>query len=508
MFKKVFIKKGKNERKGDFMKKVISLILSMAMVLSLTVLSFAAEGETTPTTYSITINNSTEGHTYEAYQIFTGDLSDKTLSNIKWGSGVSANGQSELGDAATKAGTLKTEENAKDFAKEVAPYLTTAAGSTSTVTGGKYVINGLAPGYYLIKDKDESLAGKDDAYTSYILEVVKNVTVDPKSAGTTSQKKVKDTNDSTGETTDWQDSADYDIGDKVSFELKGVVADNYSSYKVYKFAFHDKMSAGLTFDKNSVKVYVDGNEVKSGYEVVTTGFNDGCTFEVRFANLKDIGSVHAGSAITVEYEATLNENAVLGSKGNPNTSYLEYSNNPNDEQGGETGKTPEDTVIVFTYKVVINKVDSDKQPLANADFTLEKYNKEKDKWEAVTVVKNEAGTSFTFKGLDDGNYRLTETKTPDGYNTIDPIEFKVTAGHDILADNPQLTSLNGEAISGSITLASNVTEGSLSADIVNNKGTELPSTGGIGTTIFYVVGAVLVIGAGVLFVTKRRMSTR
>lgn len=489
------------------MKKVISLILSMAMVLSLTVLSFA-EGDTTPATYDITINNSAEGHTYEAYQIFTGNLSESTLSNIVWGSGVSEAGQTALGNAASKAESLKTTEDAKAFAKEVAPYLTTAAGSTSTVTGGKYVISGLAPGYYLIKDKDDSLTGKDDTYTSYILEVVKDVTVDPKSAGTTSEKKVKDTNDSNGETTGWQDSADYDIGDRVPFELKGVVAKNYSSYKVYKFAFHDKMSAGLTFDKDSVKVYVDGNQVRSGYEVVTTGLDDGCTFEVRFANLKDIEGVLGGSVITVDYEATLNGDAVLGSEGNPNTSYLEYSNNPNDEQGGETGKTPEDTVIVFTYKVVINKINSDKQPLKGAEFTLEKYNKKTDKWEAVTVVKSEDGTSFTFKGLDDGDYRLTESKTPDGYNTIDPIEFTVTAGHDILSDNPQLTSLNGEATSGSITLASNVTEGSLSANIINNKGTELPSTGGIGTTIFYVVGAVLVIGAGVLFVTKRRMSTR
>lgn len=483
------------------MKKVISLILSMAMVLSLTVLSFA-EGEGP---YSITINNSTAGHTYEAYQIFTGDLSGNTLSNIVWGSGVSEAGQTALGDAAAKAETLKVEADAKAFAKEVAPYLTTAAGSASTVTNGKYVISGLTAGYYLVKDQDKS---NPDAYTSYILKVVKDTTATPKSDVPEVEKKVKDTNDSTGETTGWQDSADYDIGDSVPFQLKATLADNVKDYTTYKVVFHDTLSKGLTY-KNDAKVYINGTET-NGFTVTSTVNTDGTT--TLTVSCDDVKALGAGdsSVITVEYTATLNENAVLGSAGNPNEVYLTYSNNPNKSESGnnETKDTPKDVVIVFTYKTVINKVDSNNNPLTGAAFTLEKYNKETDKWEAKTVVKNEAGTTFTFSGLDDGKYRLTETTTPAGYNTIDPIEFTVTAEHDILSDNPTLISLSGNATTGQITFTSILSDGSLTTDVVNKSGTTLPETGGIGTTIFYVVGAVLVIGAGVLFVTKRRMSTR
>ncbi|MCI5484375.1 MAG: prealbumin-like fold domain-containing protein, partial [Clostridiales bacterium] len=130
-----------------------------------------------------------------------------------------------------------------------------------------------------------------------------------------------------------------------------------------------------------------------------------------------------------------------------------------------------------------------------------------DTWTTVKeFTVDETTTSFTFSGLDDGNYRLTETVTPAGYNTIDPIEFTVNAEHDVLSDNPALTSLSGNATNGELTFTSNTTEGSLSADVVNNAGSTLPETGGIGTTIFYVLGGVLVLAAVVLLVTKKRMS--
>ena len=237
-------------------KKLASLLLALVMVLSLAVTAFADE----PTTYSITNNNSTAGHTYEAYQIFTGDLAtneagNKVLSNIVWGSGVSEAGQTALGDAAAKAETLKTEADAKAFAKAVAPYLTTAAGSANTVTDGKYVISGLAAGYYLVKDQDGSLTGDADAYTEYIIKVVSDTTATPKSSVPTVEKKVKDTNDSTGVTSDWQDSADYDIGDSIPFQLKATLADNVSSYTTYKVVFHDTLSKGLTYNKGDEKGY-------------------------------------------------------------------------------------------------------------------------------------------------------------------------------------------------------------------------------------------------------------
>ena len=509
-------------------KKLASLLLALVMVLSLAVTAFADE----PTTYSITINNSTAGHTYEAYQIFTGDLAtneagNKVLSNIVWGSGVSEAGQTALGDAAAKAETLKTEADAKAFAKAVAPYLTTAAGSANTVTDGKYVISGLAAGYYLVKDQDGSLIGDNDSYTEYIIQVVGNVTATPKSDVPEVQKKVKDINDSTDTTkTDWQDSADYDIGDSIPFQLKATLADNVSSYTTYKVVFHDTLSKGLTYN-NDAKVYIDGTET-NGFTVTATVNADGTTtLTVSCDDVKALNAVNS-SAITVEYTAKLNENAVLGSAGNPNEVYLEYSNNPNKSEEGnnETGETPKDVVIVFTYKTIINKVDSENAPLTGAAFKLEKLIKGKDgAADTWTTVKeftvDETTTSFTFSGLDDGQYKLTETKTPVGYNTIDPIYFVIEATHDETADAPTLKTLNayltdangnkqtemkdGESVNidlGTVDL----TAGSITTTVVNQSGSKLPSTGGIGTTIFYVLGGVLVLAAVVLLVTKKRMS--
>lgn len=487
-------------------KKILGLLLAMVMMMSVAITAMAEE------TYSITINNSTGGHTYEAYQIFTGDLSTneadaKVLSNIVWGSGVSEAGKTALGDAAAKAETLKTEADAKAFAKEVAPYLTTAAGSASTVTDGNYVISGLAAGYYLVKDQDGSLTGDNDSYTEYIIKVVSDTTATPKSDKPKVEKKVKDTNDSTGVTSDWQDSADYDIGDSVPFQLKATLANNVSSYTTYKVVFHDTLSKGLTY-KDDAKIYIDGKET-NGFTVTSTVNADGTTtLTVSCDDVKALGAGNS-SVITVEYTATLNNNAVLGSSGNPNEVYLEYSNNPNKSGAGnnETGNTPEDVVIVFTYKTIINKVDGEDQPLTGAEFTLKKYNKKTDEWEAITVVKNGEGTTFTFSGLDDGDYRLTETKTPAGYNTIDPIEFTITAEHEVLSDNPALTSLSGNATDDKITFGSDVTEGSLSANVVNKAGSTLPETGGMGTTIFYVLGAILVLGAAIMLIAKKRMSS-
>ena len=509
----------KGEKEMKHMKKLTGVLLALVMTLSLATTAFADE-----TTYSITINNSAEGHTYEAYQIFTGDLAEKdgkkVLSNIVWGRGISEAGKTALGDAAAKAETLKTEADAKAFAKEVAPYLTTAAGSANTVTDGKYVISGLAAGYYLVKDKDDSLSGDADAYTEYIIRVVGDATAEPKSDVPEVEKKVKDINDSTDDAmTDWQDSADHDIGDSVPFQLKATLADNVSSYTTYKVVFHDTLSKGLTYNTDA-KVYIDGTET-DGFTVTPTVNADGTTtLTISCDDVKVLGAGNS-SVITVEYTATLNSNAVLGSAGNPNDVYLTYSNNPNKSESGnnETGNTPKDTVIVFTYKTIINKVtknpDYDPEvegseeyiPLTGAEFTLEKYNKETDKWEAITVVKNDKGTTFTFSGLDDGDYRLTETKTPAGYNTIDPIEFTVTAKHDVRSDDPALTSLSGNVTTGELTFTSSTTEGSLSADVINNAGATLPETGGIGTTIFYVLGTILVLGAGVLLVAKKRMNS-
>lgn len=477
-------------------KRVLALTMAMLMVFAMTVTAFADENDQ----FAITINKANAGHTYEAYQIFTGKLSDGVLSNVEWGSSVSEDGKAALGEAKAVTASLDgaSTEQAQEFAKTVSAYLTTPVASVETVDGTNK-ISGLEAGYYLVKDKDDSLTDTEESYTEYILRVVSDVTVTPKADTTTVVKKVKDTNDTTGATTDWQDSADYDIGDDVPFQLTATLAANVASYDTYNLVFHDTLSAGLTYN-NDYKVTFEGNDVT---EYFTESY-EGTALTFACSDVKAFGATN-NSVIVVEYTAELNENAVLGSAGNPNTVYLEFSNNPNHSGNGdnENGKTPDDTVIVFTYKVVVNKVDENQEALAGAEFTLVKKLADGTTKE-IAVVKTEAGDEFSFKGLDDGDYILTETVTPDGYNSIDPIEFTVAANHDILSDNPALTSLTGDVTTGEIDFVVNNSEGSLSTIVMNQKGSTLPATGGAGRVLLYVVGAILVLGAGVVIVARKR----
>lgn len=486
-----------------YFKKIASLVLALALALVLAVPAMAAD------TYSITINNSATGHTYEAYQIFTGDLAtkdgEKVLSNIVWGSGISEAGKTALGDAAAKAETLKTEDDAQAFAKAVAPYLSTIAGSANTVTDGKYVISGLAPGYYLVKDKDGSLNSENnDSYTNYIIRVVGDATANPKSGVPVVEKKVKDINDSTGVTSGWQDSADYDIGDTIPYQMTATMGD-LSGYDHYYVEFVDTMTHLTYTGITSVKV---GDTTLNAGQYTVDWDGTTKTLKVIIMDVKAYGAT-TGTKVVVEYTATLDAAANIGSAGNPNEVYLVYSNNPNNTGDGtskpsDTGKTPQDKNIVFTYKVVVNKVDKDKTPLEGAGFTLYKKNTS-GAYEAIgSELKGGDMTTFIWSGLDDGDYKLVETTTPAGYNTIADIEFTITAGH-VDGDNPYLDTLSGDVTSGTATFTAVVGDGSLTTDVVNQSGSTLPETGGIGTTIFYVLGAVLVVGAGVVLVTKKRM---
>ena len=494
------------------MKRAINALVAVLATVAMAVAGFMGAG-TAFADEANTITGPKNGHTYEAYQIFTGDLADGKLSNVKWGSATAKNGTA-VTDAELKTVTdlasKSVNDNAQATANAIAAYLTSDAQPTATIDDTNPTAQ-VPSGYYLIKDQDPAEGTKLDAYTTYIVKVVdQNVTVAPKSDVPSFEKKLKDSNDTEGTLSDWQDAADWDMGDDVPFKLEGTVASNYASYKTYYFAFHDVEERGLTFNKDSVKVYVDNTAITSGYTVVTEGLTDGCTFEVKFADLKRISAVKAGSKIRVEYTSKLNENAVIGEQGNVNKAKLQYSNNPNDEQGGEngpTGETPWDNVIVFTYKTVINKVDDENQPLKGAEFTLSKKMKD-GSTTTVAVVKDSEGTTFTFNGLDDGDYVLTETKTPAGYNSIKPITFTVTANHTITWEGEDrdtiLTDLSGNAASGEITFTPTDDKSELDTSVVNKPGSSLPETGGMGTIVLYAAGAVLVIAAGVYFGLKKK----
>lgn len=492
------------------MKRAINALVAVLATVAMAVAGFMGAG-TAFADEANTITGPKNGHTYEAYQIFTGDLADGKLSNVKWGSATAKNGTA-VTDAELKTVTdlasKSVNDNAQATANAIAAYLKSDAQPTATIDDTNPTAQ-VPSGYYLIKDKNNTVPD-GQAATTYIVTVAGNVTITPKSDVPSFEKKLKDSNDTEGTLSDWQDAADWDMGDDVPFKLEGTVASNYASYKTYYFAFHDVEERGLTFNKDSVKVYVDDTEITSGYSVVTEGLTDGCTFEVKFADLKQISAVKAGSKIRVEYTSTLNENAVLGKHGNVNKAKLQYSNNPNDEQGGEngpTGETPWDNVIVFTYKTVINKVDDKDQPLKGAEFALSKKMKD-GSTTTVAVVKDSEGTTFTFNGLDDGDYVLTETKTPAGYNSIKPITFTVTASHTITWEGEDrdtiLTSLSGNAASGEITFTPTDDKSELDTNVVNKPGSSLPETGGMGTIVLYAAGAVLVIAAGVYFGLKKK----
>lgn len=510
-----------------------SLLAACAMA---PVFTLAAEGDpVTPPTYSISINNSTVGHTYEAYQIFTGDLVDGVLSNIKWGTGITEEGKTYFGDASEKAETLVSEDDVKAFAKEVAQYLSDEKISDD-YTDSSYSLTVPTAGYYLVKDADNSLADDaNDSYTRYIVEVLGTKTgINPKASIPSVIKKVKENEKdvtSTGQAfageenynvgEQYNDVADYSIGDSVPFKLYGTLPSTLVDYDSYYYCFTDTLASSLTAPlEGDVKVYIDDVEVEQGGNLRVTV--SGQNISIAFEDVKAAGAV-AGSIVTVEYDAVLNSDAVIGLPGQENKVDLTYSNNPNEiyaptlndeeiDTPDDTGKTPEDKVIVFTYKIEATKVDGTDNTitLPGAEFKL----LNSDKTKAASVVDGKFvewvdvtnGTTLTtpstgiisIAGLDDGTYYLRETKAPDKYNLLEE-DFEIEI--DATTVNNQVWSGNAtDALTGAL-----ADDGTVSGLIENNKGTTLPGTGGIGTTIFYLGGGAMAAIGGIYLISKRRM---
>ncbi|NMN01067.1 Gram-positive pilin backbone subunit 2, Cna-B-like domain-containing protein [Bifidobacterium sp. DSM 109958] len=538
-------------------KALLGLIAAVAMLFTGLATGTAAVADTggqTNNTYSITIKNGTEGYTYEAYQVFKGDLSDSTLSNIQWGDGVNG---TELLAALKDDETLKdTFKNAKDaadvaaklssdnvqkFAEIVSDHVTAAQSSVDSPTNGKYVISNLAAGYYLVKNTKVP-TGVDAAYSKLIIKVTDNVEAESKMDKPKVTKKVKDVNDSTGAVSDWQDTADHDINDWIDYKLDGTLPADYDAYNTYSYTFTDTLSEGLTYDGNNeshkVKVYVvnkgaDGKEVETaitdGYTVdavkdddgkLGAPYENGTTLTVAFADLKS-ATVDGGVKITkdsiirVTYQAQLNDHAKVGSTGNPNEVTLTYSNNPTKEG---TGTTAPDKVTVFTFTLNVNKyVDSVSNKKPGAKFTLSKL---KDgNWTEVKKYDSGTETTFEFKRLDDGCYKLVEDAAPAGYNRMADLYFTVAATHTVDQENDggnlelksltitvtdasgtELTSTDIQKFTTDMTSATV----NISTDIINHKGSTLPSTGGMGTVILYAAGGMCLLAAGLWFGLRRR----
>ena len=521
-------------------KKLASLLLAVVMILSLATTAFAANDK------SITIEDAKKGHTYTAYQIFAGEVDNNgELKNIEWGTGVSNAYKTAKGNAAAFASGLT---DAKALAKEIfdiAANRGNAFSSIEATADGDVSIDNLADGYYLVVDTATGTVNTtNDIFAEYIVRLAgASVSVKSKSDVPTVVKKVKDFDGNTESA--WNDAADYNIGDSIPFQITGTLPSNYDSYTSYYYKFTDT-ATNLTIDTTSVKVMAGTADIT---RCATVNLNDG-VLTVEFENLKAANGANVTDKTTnivLTYNATLANTAVIGLDGNPNKVDLTYSNNPNNGGEGSTSKTPEDEVVIFTYELDVTKVDGANAAtkLKDAQFILKAVDgKNADKYvklnavgmvagwldTAPTAIENPgsvadaaaqgvliSGTDGLVKiiGLDAGNYELTEVKAPTGYNKLDnPISLEIIATQKNI-DNYKETGGTATASDvltalqikvGNKTADGNTSTGIVSTDVANNSGATLPSTGGIGTTIFYVTGAVLALGAGILLITKRRMN--
>lgn len=546
------------------MKKILSMILALVMVFALGATAFAA-GEVTPpangtevaeddttktpdtvaggtadtteapgaaegaTTEAagekaaaqrtITINNNTAGHTYKAYQIFKGGLSqDGTiLSDIQWGNGVNSEalltalkGTEAYKDCTTAADVAKVlagfendAEQLKKVAVVINQNLNNANGAQSTGTG-PYTITVPSDGYYLVRD--EGTVTATDGGTNFILQVIGNVDVTPKTTNAPDVDKKVKLHGVPGAVLSNAVSAE--VGHEVDFTITTTIPTGLDSYTNYTFNIVDTMSEGLTY-KGDFLVHTVGAKTSLQKDEDYTLTIEGQTITVTLASKYVLAN--PGQKIEITYVATVNDKSLTKDREN-NSVHIVYSNNPADSNSTVT--TVDKVVYVYNFDIVIDKVDgADNKKLEGAQFALYKetgyvdlyyqwYDENHENpntfgWSTEadrTIVKTDKNGVASFKGLVPGTYYLQEIKAPDGYNTLDkPVKVEITATYD---ENGNITT--------------NATQNEqkhyqVTSTITNNKGTVLPSTGGIGTTIFYVVGGLLMVGAAILLITKKRM---
>lgn len=477
-------------------KKLASLLLALVMVFALATAAFATG---TTETGSITINDAVVGQTYTIYQIL--DLESYNASANAYAYKATTAWNTFINSDAIKGTyvevdvqgyvTWKTGADAAAFAKAAQKYAKdnniTNQGSVNATTA-TVSFTGLDLGYYLVDTTLGTLCSLDTTNP--------NVTMEEKNEVPTNVKTVEE--DSTG---NYGEKNDADIGQTVNFKSTITAQAGAENY-----VFHDTMSTGLTYT-GVTGITLNGTTVAaSNYTVVTEGLTDGCTFEVRFTQAF-CDTLKANDQIVISYTATLNANAVVGLPGNPNESKLSYGDSSN------TKTTPGSKTTTYTWDLDVLKYANgdESKVLKDAKFVL--LNSAKTKvatvvngkitgwvdvpaagqdgtiaWPENTVLTTDANGKIEIDGLDADTYYLREVEAPAGYNK--------------LKDDITVT------ITGATTVEDELTYTTVVAKVNNQSGTELPSTGGMGTTIFYVVGSILVLAAVVLLITKKRMGNR
>ena len=531
------------------MKKFLSILMVLAMILAMSTTAFAAE---------VTINGE-EGRVYNGYQLLElttslkgedhhtahdGEHSDDCYNyaytvkekyravlqaevfanggNYLWHDGVKPTDAAKVTDAQIlEYLNNQTSDNGDVYLtmRQVADRLYRAI-QTENIEADAKEIDGknteIAQGYWMFADVTELDGNEANSLVMVDTAGQDAITINPKTALPTVEKKVKDIEDSEDDNiadNPWQDTADHDVNDVVPFKLTATLPHNVLNYESYQIVFHDKLSAGLTFKADSVRVLMyetkhkadvdtdlndQAKDVTANFVIKTADTGDDCSFEVSCNNILAIEGVTKDTAFVVYYEATLNNNAVIGANGNPNEVYLEFSNNPYDDG---IGKTETDKVTVFTYKLVINKTDSHGHALEGAGFTLYKKDIHGTYTALGTELKGEGMTTFTWTGLDDGDYKLEESTVPAGYNKMSDVVFSISAEHSEVAGVSTLALLDGGLMGEGVPAT-----GIIEKDIVNNTGTVLPETGAEGTFLLIFGGSLLVILAAVFMITRKKMS--
>ena len=487
-----------------YMKKLLTLLAVLTLALAMAVPAFAASS-----TGTITIDNAVTGTTYKAYRIFDLESYDTDKNAYSYKLNSAWNGFPEysttidgnLVSASTffsvnSAGYIEWNDAKKDagadFAKLAKAFVVEkniAWDKTETATDATVTFTDLTLGYYLVDTSLGSLCSLDTTTPS--------VTIKEKNSDTTIEKKIVITGD------EKVDSNSAGIGDTVNFSITITVKDGAPK----GYVLHDKLS-GLTFDPNSLEVKVGTETLTANTDyTLETNPKDGDSFDVKFTD----GKLKTNDVVVVTYSATVAADATIAGAGNKNTAKLAYS--------GKESTEEETTTYVWKLNVHKYALDSTNHEVAlsGAKFVLyrmdgdtKKYAKLTNKkivgWvtdkDNATTLETDGTGDILIEGLNVGTYYLEETEAPVGYNKLtEPIEVEITATTSVTSGSETVQYKNSSETS--YTPATDAT-----VKVLNNAGTQLPSTGGIGTTLFYVIGGGLMAVAAVLLVTKKRMNSK
>lgn len=542
--------KGSNSMKKN--RKLTALLVAACMTLPMAATTFTVPMVASAGTGSIIINDATSQNSnaanMKAYQVFTGNYSAGILSITGWGEGFNAVDFIEFlqedaifDDAFDGIAVEETEATAQAVAKKIADLNDTSqeeavakyavkckggSGIQATESGEDYVISNLDDGYYVVVD---SSAGDDEALTLGLLQVGSDdgLTVTPKRVVPTVTKTAKDSKDGA----DYDSVVDCDKGEIVKFKVEVAVPD-LSRYNDYYLEIIDTLGTDFESPSGVTLKYGSDNTIAddANCDIIT----ESNQITIKIENAID----YSGQTLSLEYSAKLKETATTGENAfgvgdntQKNSVIVKYLNDPNNAwkpTNGSAVETPGDgflsstteaEVRAYTYKITIDKIEKDKDTvkLGGAKFKLRNssngYVKKSAEtgdytisWgteEDASVFETDENGAISIVGLDAGTYYLEETGAPSGYNRItDPIEVTITPTYD--GTSKTLTNLSGTVEEGTAT--ANIAEGEIKVQIANNKGATLPSTGGIGTKIFYILGGTLVIGSGAALVIKKRMS--